>query len=97
MPDLDQTIRDLAARGEISHISLTARHEGTKQIGWHASFSPAGTYGVTTAEGSDPIEVLIAALTSAKLKRRSPPHKPAKERDVETPAPQDDGLPDPTA
>lgn len=85
MADLEKTIRDLAERGEITHLSLVPRGKG-----WSATFATAGTFETVFVEGSDPIETLMDALTKPKLKRRAPTKK------QEAIASEDD-LPDPLA
>ena len=65
-PTLEDTIRSLAARGEISHISLTPSQGGRM---WRASFTMCSHFGVSFAEDKDPVEALMLAFTSAKLKK----------------------------
>jgi hypothetical protein len=95
---LETIIRDLAARGELSHISLTPSSDGKK---WRGSFTMCSKYGVSFGEDKDPIEALRIACTTAKMKRA-----PVALKDlaiVETIAQEtveveaDDGLPDPCA
>ena len=66
MPSLEDTLRDIAARGELSHLSL-APSQGGKM--WRASFAMCSHFGVSFAEDADPAPAIILALTSAKLKR----------------------------
>ena len=63
---LEAVLRDLAKRGEISHISLTPSQEGRM---WRASFAMCSHFGVTLAEDADPVQAILLALTSAKLKK----------------------------
>ena len=64
--NLEQVLRDLAARGEISHISLVPSQSGKM---WRASFAMCSHFGVSFAEDKDPAQAIILALTSAKLKK----------------------------
>ena len=66
---LDQTIRDLAARGEISDISLSMNATHTK---WRACFVPCSVFGQSFAEDEDPVKALLLALSSAKLASKKP-------------------------
>lgn len=63
---LETKLRELAARGEITHLSLVPR--GSK---WEATFAPASTFGITIVQHADPVTALTAALENTKLKRRS--------------------------
>jgi len=47
---LEDTLRDLAKRGEITHISLTPSAKG-----WRASFSPSSITGASFGEDRDPV------------------------------------------
>jgi hypothetical protein len=66
---LEETIQWLAARGEISHISLTPNTKGT---GWRASFAMCSKFGVSHAEDADPCKAIQLACDRAKIKRRTP-------------------------
>ena len=81
---LEDTLRDLAARGEISHISLVPSQSGKM---WRGSFAMCSHFGVSFAEDKDPVQALMLVLTSAKLKkpRASINLKPEPE-----PTPKDD-------
>jgi hypothetical protein len=65
-PTLEDTIRELAARGEISDIGLSMNSTYTK---WRASFTPCSKFGVSYAEDEDPVKALQLALTSAHLRK----------------------------
>lgn len=69
MPSLEETIRDIVARGELTHFSLTPSQGGRM---WRASFTPASTFGNTISEDADPIKALMMAFTTTKMKRRPP-------------------------
>lgn len=85
MSDLETTLRDLAKRGEITHISLVP---GPK--GWRATYAPASIFGNSFAEDRDPVKALLLACQSAKLKKRAPFNDGfggrIKQPDVEVPA-----------
>ncbi len=66
MPTLEDTIRDLAKRGEISHISLVPSQGGKT---WRATFAMCRHFGVSFAEDADPVKAVLLALTTAKLKK----------------------------
>ncbi len=72
--NLEETIRDLAKRGELTHISLTPSQGGKK---WRALFAPASTFGNSFAEDVDPVKAIQLACTSAKIRK----HKPFKDGD----------------
>jgi hypothetical protein len=82
-PTLEDTIRDLAKRGEISHISLTPSQNGKL---WRGSFTMCSHFGVSFAEDADPVQALMLAFTSAKLKkpRTKIDLKPSAEPEPET-------------
>lgn len=67
--NLEDVIRDIIARGEMTHLSLTPSQNGAL---WRASFSPAKNFGNSFAEDKDPIAALMRAMTSAKLARKAP-------------------------
>lgn len=65
---LEMAIRQLAARGEISNLSLTMNATGTK---WRACFAPCSVFGLSYAEDADPCKALQLAMTTIKLKTRT--------------------------
>lgn len=67
MPSLEETIREIAARGDMSHISLVPSQKGNL---WRASFTPCSVFGISFAEDADPVKALQLAMTSTKLKSR---------------------------
>lgn len=72
--NLEDVLRDLAKRGEISHISLTPAQNGTL---FRASFAMCSNFGISFAEDADPVKAIITACTTAKMKpqriqKRSP-------------------------
>lgn len=86
---LEDRIRELAARGELTHVSLAP--SGKK---WMASYAPASVFGTSQAEHADPVQAILDAFDGIKLKRRSTPGlKPTPEPD---PVPFDEAY-DPAA
>lgn len=71
MSTLEEAIHDLARRGEITHLSLHAKH-GPGPTVWAASFSPASSMGNSYAESKDPVTALLEAFEGIKLRRRAP-------------------------
>lgn len=63
--NLEEVIRELAARGEISHISLVPSQKGEK---WRGSFAMCSKFGISFAEDADPVVALTMAMTTAKMK-----------------------------
>lgn len=66
---LEDAIRNLATRGEISHISLTPSQNGTK---WRGSYAMSSKFGVSFAEDADPVKALMLAMTTGSVKARPP-------------------------
>jgi hypothetical protein len=66
MANLEDTLRDIASRGELSHLSLAASQGGKM---WRASFAMCSHFGVTFAEDKDPAQAIMLALTTAKLRK----------------------------
>lgn len=69
---LEQAIRELAARGEISDLGLTMNGKGTL---WRATFVPCSVFGQSFAEDADPCKALLLALTTVKLRKKRTPTK----------------------
>lgn len=78
MSNLEDMIRDLAKRGELSHVSVALNGSGTQ---WRASFAPCSVFGVTFAEDKDPVKALTLAMEGTKLKRRAPSKRNAEKVD----------------
>lgn len=95
---LEETIRDLAKRGELTHISLTPSQNGKK---WRALFAPASVFGNSFAEDADPVKAIMLACDTAKIRKRKPFNdgdKPGRKVDAIPQADVEaDGLPDPCA
>lgn len=66
-PDLSEVIRDLAKRGELTHLSLTPSQGGKK---WRASFAMSSKFGISFGEDEDPVKAMVLACTTAKMKPR---------------------------
>jgi hypothetical protein len=71
--NLEEVIRDLAARGEITHLSVVPSQNGKL---WRASFAMCSKYGVSFAEDVDPVKALVLACTTAKMKARRAEKRP---------------------
>lgn len=86
-PSLEDVLRDLAQRGELSHISLTPSHAG-KKTRWRASFAMCSKFGISYAEDDDPAKAIILACTTAKMRpvRTPKPTKIIEHERVEDPA-----------
>src|ERR1035437_3239515 len=83
---VDDVLHDLAARGEISHISLTPNSRGD---GWCASFTMCSRFGTSFAEDPDPAQAIIRACATAKMKPRpAPKHHPVVVDAEPVPAPE---------
>lgn len=82
MANLEDLLRDLASRGELSHISL-APSQGGKM--WRGAFAMCSKFGISYAEDKDPAQALVLAMTGAKMKprRASPTLKPEPEPEPE--------------
>lgn len=79
---LEDKIRELIGRGEMTHFSLAPTPDGKR---WKAAYSPSSVFGNSIAEDADPIKALMSAFDGIKLKRRaSPSLKPTPE-----PAPEE--------
>lgn len=69
---LDKTLRDLAARGELTYLSLSpvAGKGGSGNKGnvvFAAIYSPASTFGHGRADDPDPVKAILKAIESVKL------------------------------
>jgi hypothetical protein len=62
---LDERLREIAARGELTHLSLIpVAGKGTAPGGvvFSASYSPASTWGHAICTHPDPVEALMMAI-----------------------------------
>src|ERR1700744_531069 len=62
---LEEAIREIADRGELSGISLSLNPSHTK---WRASFTPCSVFGIAFAEDEDPVKALMTAISGPVLK-----------------------------
>lgn len=76
MKNLEDAIRDLVSRGELTHFSIAPRVNG-KFKGWAASVSPATGFGNAYAEDPDPIKAALDAIEQIKARRPRAKSEPA--------------------
>lgn len=62
---LEEKLRDLAKRGEITHLSLVPRGKV-----WAATYTPSGVFGRSFEEDKDPVVAIEKAIAGVKLGRR---------------------------
>lgn len=75
---LDERLREIAARGELTYLSLVPiAGKGTGGIVWSASYSPASTWGHAMCRHADPVEALMMAIDE-----KLPPERKRKTRTV---------------
>lgn len=69
MPSLDTMIQDLAARGELTYLSLApvAGKGGDKGVVFAAVYSSASKWGHGMARDADPVEALKKAIADVRL------------------------------
>lgn len=70
---VDKLLREAVARGELTHVSLTAHHD-KRGLTWRATYRDATTAGQYHGESADPIDAIAAAFLQRKA-----PRKPRKE------------------
>ncbi len=68
MSNLEDLIRELAKRGELSNISISRNGSNTS---WRASFTPCSAFGVSYAEDKDPVKAIMVACDAAKIRKRA--------------------------
>lgn len=66
--NLEEHIRRLAAKGELTHLSVIPSAGG-----WSATYAAATSFGRTHAQHTDPVEALLAVLNQ---KENGPRKKP---------------------
>ncbi len=64
---LEETLSDLAKRGEITDLGLTPNRNGT----FHAVYAPASTFGIGMADHADPVQAILMAIGAVKLRKRA--------------------------
>ncbi len=68
--NLEELIRDMAERGELTHLSISPVHNG-KKVTWAVSFCAASPInGYTFILDDDPVDAMMRAITETKLKKR---------------------------
>lgn len=82
-PTLEDAIRNLAQRGEISHISLTPSQNGKK---WRGSYSMCSKFGTSFSEDEDPCKALLLCLTTGSVKARAPTKRDTDAAEARGPA-----------
>jgi hypothetical protein len=78
MPDtLDDKLQEIVASGNFSHLSILSSASGGK-VGFHASFSPAASWGNGHGFDQDPVQAALKAIENApkSRKRASPDRRP---------------------
>ena len=63
---LDEKLTELAAAGNLTHLSIAPRNGK-----WQASYSPAKTWGQGHGEGTTPGEAALAAIENYKAPRKA--------------------------
>jgi len=56
---LEDLIRDAAAKGNMTHLSIIPAPNGTS---WRASFTPAKRMGIAYGEDADPVKAMALAI-----------------------------------
>jgi hypothetical protein len=67
---LEDLIRDAAARGNMTNLSIAPTPDGKR---WRACYAPAKTMGVSFAEDDDPVVAMKEAFRHNKAKRSAIP------------------------
>lgn len=68
MPDLEAKLRDLAARGEFTHLSVcTVAGPGPHTVVFSASYTPATADGTGFGRDADPVKAIEKALADDRL------------------------------
>lgn len=63
---LDEKLTELAAAGNLTHISIVSSNGK-----WRASYAPAKTWGQGFGEGTTPGEAALAAIENYKAPRKA--------------------------
>ena len=66
---LETTLRDLAARGELTYVSVVPV-AGKGGIVYSATVAPASKFGHVFGRDADPVKAILKACAELKLKRR---------------------------
>lgn len=82
MSDLEETIRKLAAKGEITHLTLAPTHNKGK-LTWQGGYRDASSMGYRIGIADDPVDALMEALTTRHMEPSSnPPPKRSRGKDL---------------
>lgn len=69
MKNLEDMIRDVAKRGDMTHLSLVpVAGKGPGNIAWAATFAPAARFGLGRGHHVDPVEAMKLAMTDTRVK-----------------------------
>ena len=67
---LEDLLRDLAARGELTHLSIVAvAGKGPGGVVYSGSFTPAAQFGHGFSRDADPVKAIFEAVRDKSLKR----------------------------
>lgn len=68
MSDLETKIRELATRGELTHLSIVpVAGKGPNGVVWSASYSPASKWGSGFGRDADPVKAMMMAFDDVRL------------------------------
>jgi hypothetical protein len=80
MSTLEKTLRDLAAAGELTYLSVVpVAGDGPGNIVFSASYSPASRWGHGTGRHVDPVEAIMLAVKAASTRGKRPVKEPEPE------------------
>lgn len=69
---LEKTLRDLAAAGELTYLSIVPV-AGPGGVVFSATFSSASKWGHSTETHADPVQAALDAIAAVKLPKRKAP------------------------
>lgn len=81
MSDLESTIRKLADKGQLNHLTLIYKGDGKRSHIFSAGYRDATSAGYAMVEDADPVKALMAALTAPRSKPAAKP-TPKRARDL---------------
>lgn len=64
---LEEILKDCAARGELTHVSVTANPSGKS---FTCSYAAASQFGINFATSDCPVEAIREAISTMKLRKR---------------------------
>lgn len=87
MPNLEERLRALADKGELTHLSVTPLHKGKEFTGWAASYSPSRGFGHGFGYDKDIVTAILIAIDDWKPTRkvREKPEAPPEPRKKQQP------------